>query len=303
MRRYFFMFLFLNLVLWSVATEAAMMSEYEKYPIFTTRVVTPNILITLDNSGSMNFMAYGFESGEYQADNFDPNTEYYGYFDPTASYTYASGVFQRDTSYTSGNWDGNFLNWLTMRRVDVARKVLIGGDTQGLRDGSGNTILKGEVSAQPDRRFIKFYENSGSYTPYDSYHVYRINTDGTFEVFKIEDSSNFDFSKDFSCYCGDCYGSYDWYFADYLFDYYWDSGKGAYRYDIELKRWDNPSCRDDHYNNTTYANYVTAYNVWVEKKEADEPELFFEGNVAGVIQRIGNRARFGLEHFNSDSHG
>lgn len=307
MRRYFLIVLSLSLMVWSAAAKAQSqtMSDYTKYPVFSTKTVTPNILITLDNSGSMNFMAYGFEDDKFQPDNFNPDTAYYGYFDPAASYTYSDieGVFKRDASYTSGNWDGSFLNWLTMRRVDIARKVLIGGDTQGLRDGSGNTILKGEISVQTTRRFIKFYENSGSYTPYDSYHVYRVDTDGTFEVFKIEDSGNFDFSKDFSCYCGDCYGDNDWYFQDYLFDYYWDSGQGAYRYDIELKRWDNPSCSDDHYNHTTYANYVADFNVWVEKKEADEPELFLDGNVAGVLQRMEGDARFGLEHFNSDSNG
>ena len=50
--------------------------------------------------------------------------EFYGYFDPTSNYTYSSSQFVRDPA---GAWNGNFLNWLTMRRIDVARKVFMGG--------------------------------------------------------------------------------------------------------------------------------------------------------------------------------
>ncbi len=34
-------------------------ADYDCYPIFQANAVTPNILIMLDNSGSMNFNAYG----------------------------------------------------------------------------------------------------------------------------------------------------------------------------------------------------------------------------------------------------
>ena len=60
------------------------MAEYTCYPIFQVNAVEPNILIILDNSGSMNQIAY---SGSY-----DHNTEYYGYFE---SYEKERGVFFR----------------------------------------------------------------------------------------------------------------------------------------------------------------------------------------------------------------
>ena len=112
----------LALFLFPLPAHAQTMEDYTCYPIFTTVAVTPNILILLDNSGSMNLMAYGYDAnGYYHPDDFDPNTTYYGYFDPTAKYTYAlSNEFDRDPA---GGWDGNFLNWLSMRRVDIARKV------------------------------------------------------------------------------------------------------------------------------------------------------------------------------------
>ena len=92
------------------------MGDYTHYPVFQVNAVEPNILIIMDNSGSMNLQAY---TGVY-----DHNTRYYGYFEPYKKYAYGSNVFVRDTS---GTWDGNFLNWLSMRRVDIARKVLMGG--------------------------------------------------------------------------------------------------------------------------------------------------------------------------------
>ena len=50
--------------------------------------------------------------------------QYYGYFDPSSRYTYNSNDFVRSAN---GEWSGNWLNWLSMRRIDVLRKVLMGG--------------------------------------------------------------------------------------------------------------------------------------------------------------------------------
>ena len=183
------------------------MEDYTHYPISMTQAVKPNILIILDNSASMNYMAYGYhEDGDYHPDDFgaialgiakggsantlvdndasftekvavgdvlhniddgstgtitaitndttiqisagmsggtnDANDRYwiehallknpsqvsegyYGYSVPTARYTYSSNVFWRDD--VSGQWSGPVLNWATMRRVDVVRKVLLEG--------------------------------------------------------------------------------------------------------------------------------------------------------------------------------
>jgi len=39
------------------------------------------------------------------------------------------------------------------------------------------------------------------------------------------------------------------------------------------------------------------------KSLQDEPEDFFDGNIAGVLQRVGDKAHFGLEFFNKDEGG
>ena len=117
------------------AVEPAM-ADYTHYPIFQVNAVAPNILIIMDNSASMNLQAY---TGAYVH-----TTRYYGYFEPFKKYTYGSNIFVRDTN---GRWDGNFLNWLTMRRIDVARKVLMGGLATA-RTGGGNQTNIGETPSE-----------------------------------------------------------------------------------------------------------------------------------------------------------
>jgi type IV pilus assembly protein PilY1 len=77
---------------------------------------------------------------------FKPQFKYDGYFAYDRCYTYGSGIFTpvnigtatlvtgETTVYwykcgtsSAGRWSGNFLNWLTMSRMDVLRKVLYGG--------------------------------------------------------------------------------------------------------------------------------------------------------------------------------
>jgi type IV pilus assembly protein PilY1 len=74
-------------------------------------------------------------AGYYPVDqSFDPNKTYYGYFDPGYWYKYQAQTFQVTNSKASASrdaateWDGNFLNWLTTRRIDALRKALTGGN-------------------------------------------------------------------------------------------------------------------------------------------------------------------------------
>lgn len=94
--------------------------------------------------------------------SFNPNKEYYGYFLPTYWYTYNSsgGRFETSRLKTAGSknsneWDGNFMNWLTMRRADIIKKVLTGGKTTTSNrlvtqkpDYDGRGIYKAVFNAQ-----------------------------------------------------------------------------------------------------------------------------------------------------------
>lgn len=74
---------------------------------------------------------------------------YEGYFGSKLCYAYASGSFVAKARATGANqhecgtssyWSGNFLNWLTMSRLDVLRYVLYGG--LRIEDTSTSTILE-----------------------------------------------------------------------------------------------------------------------------------------------------------------
>lgn len=95
------------------------MAPYCCAPPFVTTVVPPNILISLDNSGSMFGRAYS-SADLYMTDT----TTWYGYFKPDSMYRWNSNHFESDPT---GSWPGNILNWAVMSRADVAKKVLTGG--------------------------------------------------------------------------------------------------------------------------------------------------------------------------------
>jgi len=115
---------------------AQSVANYTSYPIFISQAVTPNVLIVLDNSGSMSWAAYW--------GNYDTNTKYYGYFGNDVWYKYDGDKFIEDPTQTAPTrFKGNMLNWASMRKVDVARKVLVGGKVFS-RAGLGKKSLLGD---------------------------------------------------------------------------------------------------------------------------------------------------------------
>lgn len=136
---------------WLLNTAEAAMNDYCVVPAPSSSTTKPNILLLMDYSGSMQFPAYITCSGDSYdgrvyncgtpgsstADNYNSATTYYGLFDTTKYYQYASSSFQVNTACTDTNKigssntciSGNLLNWITSTRIDVARKVLTGGRT------------------------------------------------------------------------------------------------------------------------------------------------------------------------------
>ncbi len=117
------------------------MADYTTTPLFAADAsVPPNILLVLDNSGSMNRAAY--------QDAFDPTRTYFGLYDPLECYDYGSNKFIPDpTANPAGpgictnvpyEWSGNLLNYASMRRIDIVKWVMMGGTCSvGGRDASG----------------------------------------------------------------------------------------------------------------------------------------------------------------------
>ncbi len=132
---------------------AQSMTDYTATPPFVNEVVPPNILILMDNSGSMTNR--GCEStacgklpdgSTSTTTTFAATTTYSGLFSPMVCYAYNTTdnrFVESTTKATVGTpcagtlWDGNFLNWATFRRFDAVKKALIGGDCATARNSDG----------------------------------------------------------------------------------------------------------------------------------------------------------------------
>jgi type IV pilus assembly protein PilY1 len=158
------------------AGSAPSLNDYTAYPPFISQAVPPNVLILLDNSGSMYEFAYKTAETGGKSSNPDMSyssaTDYYGYFDYNALYKYhdAGGYFEVDTSKALNRmsfWSGNFLNWLTMRRVDVVRKVLMGGKATNRASVNPRFLLAAENTDKDywkkhETQLYKVYSASGA---------------------------------------------------------------------------------------------------------------------------------------------
>jgi len=165
-------------------------SDFHAVPPFMSVSVKPNILLVVDSSGSMNEFAYQEVSGcrSYSSScacdvqswsGYQEGTEYYGLFDPDLCYTYSktshyfSAVGPTDDATSTpdvveraaavpGQWSdgrscfsGNWLNWLTTRRTDAAKKVLTGGKLfPGKTDVLMGTVGPDATSLDRDQRKV-----------------------------------------------------------------------------------------------------------------------------------------------------
>ncbi len=134
-------------------------------PPFLSETVTPNVLVIMDNSGSMNWPAYVDPSSSnpavYDYGSYDPGRRYYGYADPDSYYQYTGNRFEVIHNWTgtadpaNKRFSGNFLNWLMSRRIDIERQVLIGGKCES-RQFSGRKTLVWEDPVQ-NRYYYKYW--------------------------------------------------------------------------------------------------------------------------------------------------
>jgi type IV pilus assembly protein PilY1 len=136
----------------------------------------PMVMLNMSRDHQLFYRAYN----EYTDVNFDglPDTtynhaiSYYGYFDSFKCYNYSgvSGKFAptsiNTNKYCSGAWSGNFLNWATMTRVDVVRKVLYGGFRSA--DTASSTVLQRSYLPTDSHSFAKYYNGAdlNQLTPY-----------------------------------------------------------------------------------------------------------------------------------------
>jgi type IV pilus assembly protein PilY1 len=113
--------------------------------------------------------------------SFMPGFKYYGYFDPLKCYSYNTSSQQFEpkklATVSGGNyyctagaseWSGNFLNWTSMSRIDILRKVIYGGTR--FIDTSSATTLELSFVPRNSQAIVKYYNASdlNKLTPFNS---------------------------------------------------------------------------------------------------------------------------------------
>ncbi len=149
------MFLLLGTLFQVSGVGAVTMSDYTAVPPFIADSVVPNVLVLMDKSGSMGRRA-DCDIGSGAFTNFDAcptfveTQTYTGLYDFMKCYSYdvantrfnvtTSAPITKATISTACNtadWDGNFLNWVTLRRIDAFKLAWIGGSCAATRNADG----------------------------------------------------------------------------------------------------------------------------------------------------------------------
>lgn len=106
-------------------------------PLFLSKSPSPLTLIVMGRDHKLYYEAYN-DASDLNQDGildirFNPNIDYFGYFDSYKCYSYSQTNNKFIPSSVTTNkkctnlWSGNFLNYLTTSRMDALRKVLYGG--------------------------------------------------------------------------------------------------------------------------------------------------------------------------------
>lgn len=129
----------------------------------------PLVLLVMGRNHKLYYEAYNDASdlnGDGTLDTgYNPDIDYYGYFDSYKAYTYNSTLKRFEPTSAApdkkvngpGEWSGDFLNYLTTSRMDALRKVLYGGDRS--TDTSTETVLQRVYIPQDAHTWGKEYES------------------------------------------------------------------------------------------------------------------------------------------------
>lgn len=165
------------------AVSASAAISISQVPLFVNQSVAPLSLLVMGRDHKLYYEAYNDASdldGDGSLDiGYKPTTiDYYGYFDSNKCYQYSSGVFTPSsvtadkTCGGASEWSGDFLNYVTMARIDTMRKVFYGGKRS--TDDASQTILERTHIPQDAHSWGKEYQSVArdgydirDYTPLD----------------------------------------------------------------------------------------------------------------------------------------
>ncbi len=142
--------------------------DVAQQPLFTQSGQPPLNMLVMGKDHKIYYEAYNDASdlnGDGALDiGYKPATlDYYGYFNSFVCYTWSAGNnrFQPAAATTnkqcSGQWSGDFLNYLTTSRMDALRRVLYGGWRHV--DSTTDTTLQGAFFPQDGHSWGKEYQS------------------------------------------------------------------------------------------------------------------------------------------------
>jgi type IV pilus assembly protein PilY1 len=148
-------------------------------PLTISQAASPRVMLTMSRDHQLYIKAYTDYSDLDNNGTLDTSYidtfDYYGYFDNQKCYTYINSRFEPASAATGANshhcssqWSGNFLNWATMTRMDIIRKVLYGGFRS---TDTADTVLERSLIPYDVHSFAKVFTAASTtdmqkYVPY-----------------------------------------------------------------------------------------------------------------------------------------
>ncbi len=152
-------------------------------PLFVSESATPLNMLVMGRDHKLYYEAYN-DASDLNGDGVldigykgylpkdEGGIDYFGYFNSNVCYVITDGTFVPTTLATnktcSGQWSGDYLNYLTTSRMDALRKVLYGG--YRVTDAADRTLLQGAYIPRDAHAWGKeYFADSGyqitDYTP------------------------------------------------------------------------------------------------------------------------------------------
>ena len=273
----------------AVWTQAAEMTDYSYMPPFLgINTAKPNILLLLDTSTSMNLCAYLSTAGPdgygrptcvSETLDYDKEKAYAGYFERDQCYIYGQNRFNPEQkkiarACATNLWDGNFLNWLTMRRIDIAKLALIGGHCEGNSLNSSDNDCK---SLRGQNKFTMVTRRGRTLPDGDTRYTKRASLKG---VGPFTGSAGFDGIRCIDVWNGEFYISPD------------NTGSCGNPRSVPI---DVPIVN-------LHGNAISGNNE-TDRRFDIRVALGNRTAPSGVIQEVGDRARFALMVFDKNNNG
>jgi type IV pilus assembly protein PilY1 len=152
-------------------------------PLYLGASVQPIVMLNLPRDHQLFMKAYNdftdLDGDGVPDTNYKHSIVYFGYFDSYKCYTYdttnrrfnpvaaasarvatATDRYCSDAGVTATSWSGNFLNWVTMSRMDEIRKILYGG--LRIIDDNTQTVLERAIIPGDVHAWAKYYDGGAT---------------------------------------------------------------------------------------------------------------------------------------------